>query len=177
MWLRQRTVEIAVLHQLYSIINYKKSNSQLMYLHQEGGITSTLIDVLFNLAWSHHWFKMPYFGHILWLLRQENILLHDIQQRTSGFKLGVFLPIMSVAVTWHWLRMGPSDMYLTRKASFKDTICLCSRIVFQAVLSLDVSTQTVFTPQPLRAPGYCRTPSGRAGGRQGRQAALTLSRP
>ena len=34
-----------------------------------------------------------------------------------------------------------------------------------------------FTPQPLRAPGYCRTPSGRAGGRQGRQAPLTLSRP
>ena len=44
---------------------------------------------------------------------------------------------------------------------------------------------TLFTPQPLRAPGYCRTPSGRAGGwaggraggRQGRQAPLTLSRP
>ena len=33
------------------------------------------------------------------------------------------------------------------------------------------------TPQPLRAPGYCRRPSGRAGGRQGRQAPLTLSRP
>ena len=33
------------------------------------------------------------------------------------------------------------------------------------------------TPQPLRATGYCRTPSGRAGGRQGRQALLTLSRP
>ena len=25
--------------------------------------------------------------------------------------------------------------------------------------------QAVFTPQPWRAPGYCRTPSGRAGGR------------
>ena len=36
---------------------------------------------------------------------------------------------------------------------------------------------SIFTPQPLRAPGYCRTPSGRAGGRQGRQAPLTLSRP
>ena len=42
-----------------------------------------------------------------------------------------------------------------------------------------------FYPAALKAPGYCRTPSGRAGGRadgraggrQGRQAALTLSRP
>ena len=39
-------------------------------------------------------------------------------------------------------------MYLTKKASFKDTLVealgLCYRIVFQPVLSLDVSTQTVF---------------------------------
>ena len=35
----------------------------------------------------------------------------------------------------------------------------------------------IFTPQPLRAPGYCRIPSGWAGGRQGRQAPLALSRP
>ena len=35
----------------------------------------------------------------------------------------------------------------------------------------------LFTPQPLRAPGYCSTPSGRVGGRQGRQAPLTLSCP
>ena len=38
-----------------------------------------------------------------------------------------------------------------------------------------------FYPAALKAPGYCRTPSGRAGGRaggrQGRQAPLTLSRP
>ena len=61
---------------------------------------------------------------------------------------------MSMAATWHRLRVGPSDMYLTRKASFKDTLfigmqqgkppSLCSRVVFLAVLSLDVNTQTVF---------------------------------
>ena len=28
-----------------------------------------------------------------------------------------------------------------------------------------VGITVVFTPQPLRAPGYCRTPGGRAGGR------------
>ena len=28
----------------------------------------------------------------------------------------------------------------------------------------------IFTPQPLRAPGYCRRPSGRAGGRQGKHS-------
>ena len=34
------------------------------------------------------------------------------------------MPIMSMAVTWHRLRVGPSDMYLTRKASFKDTLLI-----------------------------------------------------
>ena len=29
---------------------------------------------------------------------------------------------MFMAVNWHRLRMGPSDMYLTREASFKDTL-------------------------------------------------------
>ena len=61
---------------------------------------------------------------------------------------------MSMAVTWHWLHVGPLDMYLARKVSFKDTLvhkyaprkapALCSKIVFRTVLSLDVSTQTVF---------------------------------
>ena len=81
-------------------------------------------------------------------------MLQILQQRTSGFKLGVLLPIMFMAVTWHGLHMGPSNMDLTRKASFKDTFVhryatrkapsLCSRIVFRTVVSLDVSTQTVF---------------------------------
>ena len=54
--------------------------------------------------------------------------------------------------------------------------------------NLDVYGMVVilgFYPAALKAPGYCRTPSGRAGGRadgraggrQGRQAPLTLSRP
>ena len=29
-----------------------------------------------------------------------------------------------MAVTWHRLRVGPSDMYLSRKASFKDTLVI-----------------------------------------------------
>ena len=29
-----------------------------------------------------------------------------------------------MAVAWHQLRVGPSDMYLTRKASFKDTLLI-----------------------------------------------------
>ena len=38
-------------------------------------------------------------------------------------------------------------------------------------------SRSIFTPQPLRAPGYCRRLSGRAGGRKGSQAPLTLPRP
>ena len=34
----------------------------------------------------------------------------------------------------------------------------------------DIHCGSIFTPQPLRAPGYCRTPSGRAGGRAGGRA-------
>ena len=45
-----------------------------------------------------------------------------------------------------------------------------SSIIISALLML-------LTLQPLRALGYCRTPSGRVGGRQGRQAPLRLSRP
>ena len=45
----------------------------------------------------------------------------------------------------------------------------------------NINSFYVFTPQPLRAPGYCRRPSERVGGwageRQGRQAPLILSRP
>ena len=65
---------------------------------------------------------MPYFGHISCLLRSDTILLQILQQKTSGSKLEVIQPSMSMAVTWHRLCMGPSDMYLTRKASFKDTL-------------------------------------------------------
>ena len=45
-------------------------------------------------------------------------------------------------------------------------------LVVQKVLKLILweKHDCIFTPQPLRAPGYCRRPSGRAGGRVGGQA-------
>ena len=61
---------------------------------------------------------------------------------------------MSMAVTWHQLHVGLWDMYYTMKGIIQGHLVhrytprkatvLCSRIVFWAVLSLDVSTQTVF---------------------------------
>ena len=104
----------------HSIMYPKKSPT--WYLQLQKSTANTHFDVLFNLVWSHHWLKMPYFGHISCLLRYRIILLQNLQQETSGSKLGVLLPIMSMAVTWHWLSVGPSDMHLTRKASFKDTL-------------------------------------------------------
>ena len=50
------------------------------------------------------------------------MLIQTLQQKISGSKLGVHLLIMSVAVTWNQLRVGPSDIDLTTKASFKDTL-------------------------------------------------------
>ena len=93
-----------------------------MYLQLEESTAYTHFYVLFNLVWSHHWLKIPFFGHISCLLRLETTLLQILQQKTSRSKLGVLLPNMSMAVTWHQLRVGPSDMCLTRKASFKDTL-------------------------------------------------------
>ena len=49
-------------------------------------------------------------------------MLQILQLKTSASKLGVLLPNMSTAVTWHRLRVGHLDMYLTRKTSFKDTL-------------------------------------------------------
>ena len=51
------------------------------------------------------------------------------------------------------------------------------RYFFNRCVNLAYISLHIFTPQPLRAPGYCCRPSGRAGGRQGRQAPLTLSGP
>ena len=34
------------------------------------------------------------------------------------------LSIMSVAATWHQLRVGPSDMYFATKASFNDNMVI-----------------------------------------------------
>ena len=49
-------------------------------------------------------------------------MLPILPQMTSGYKLGFLLQIMSMVVSWHRLRVGLSDMYPTRKASFKDTL-------------------------------------------------------
>ena len=58
--------------------------------------------------------------------------------------LWVVLPVMSAAVTWHWLCMGPWGMYRARKTSIKDTLITCVqqkslkpvlKILFRAVIS------------------------------------------
>ena len=72
-----------------------------------------------SLIW-YHWRKITYFGHISYSSRHGNTLRHTLQQKTSGSMLGHLLPIMPMAVAWHWLRVGPSDIYLTSRASFKD---------------------------------------------------------
>ena len=89
----------------HSMIWSKKSRTG--YLQLEESTTITHFDVLFYLVWSHHWLKMPHFGHISCLLKQETILFQIWEQKTSGPKLGFLLPIMSMAVTWHRLHMGP----------------------------------------------------------------------
>ena len=65
----------------------------------------------------------------------------------------------------YWL--DPFHIYIFYQATCEGVLCVnCFAKNSQII---------IFTPQPLRAPGYCRRPSGRVGGRQGRQAPLTLS--
>ena len=94
------------------------------YLQLGESDANILFDVFFNLAWSHHRLEMSFFAHISSSLRWENMLLHTLQQKTSTSNLGVFLSIMSMVVTWHLLRAGGSDMYPTRKVSFKGTLVI-----------------------------------------------------
>ena len=81
-----------------------------------------------------------------------------------------------------WPQVMPI-FYREMPPGFTPDSCLRRNFVYISNLenggdkSLDQNFLNIVTPQPLRAPGYCRTPSGRAGGRQGRQAPLTLSRP
>ena len=51
----------------HSMIWPKKSHTG--YLQLEESTANTHFDVLFYSVWSHHWLKMPYFGHISCLLR------------------------------------------------------------------------------------------------------------
>ena len=46
-----------------------------------------------------------------------------LQKKTSGSKLGFLLPIMSMAVTWHRLRMGPRICILPERHHWR-TPCL-----------------------------------------------------
>ena len=85
------------------------------YLQLEESTANTHFDALFHLVWSHHWLKMPYLGHISCFLRWETILLPILQQKTWGSKLGVLLPIISMAVTWHRLRVGALGYVLYQK--------------------------------------------------------------
>ena len=119
MWLRQRTIKIgdAILLGLTpASIQWVclKSHSQGIY-NWRRVMQTHFLGVFFYLAWRHCRFRLLYFDHISCSLRWENILLHTLQQKTSESNLGVILPIM-----WHRLRVGPSDVYPTRKASFKD---------------------------------------------------------
>ena len=66
----------------HSIIWLK--NSHTGYLQLEESTANTPFEVLVKLVWSHHWLKMPHFGHISCLLRQETISL-----QTEDFRIQV----------------------------------------------------------------------------------------
>ena len=55
-------------------------------------------------------------------IKIANYLAPNFTTEDFRIQVRVLLPIIPMAVRWHRLRIGPSDMYFTRKASFKDTL-------------------------------------------------------
>ena len=129
----------------YSMICPKKSHTE--YLQLQKSTANTHFDVLFNLVSSHHW---PYFM----LIKVRNYLAPNFT--TGDFIIRVRGPPANYVYGSHMTLVKRGSLgysshqkgviqghlvhwYVSRRAP-----ALCSMIMFRTVLSLNVSTQTVF---------------------------------
>ena len=112
-----------------------------------------------NLSWTRHWRKMPFLGHNSCSVNQENILLHIYCRRPQDPGWGSscqLCPWLSLDTGYVW---GPGICtvserrhsrapwwYMSNKGSPKPAF----RILFQAAISSDVSSQTIFPYYTVR---------------------------
>ena len=155
MRLRQWIVKIGVpilwVHQLS--FNDLAQKSFTGYPQLEESTANTPIDVFFNLVWSHHWLKMTYFCSYFMFIKVRNYLATNftaedfriqIRGPPDNYVHGCHVtPVTRGALGYVSNQKGiiqghPGHRYATREA-----LGLCSRIVFWAVFTLDVSTHTV----------------------------------
>ena len=126
----------------------KKSHTG--YIQLMKSTANTHFDVLFNLVSSHHWLKMPYFV----LIKVRNYLAPHFT--TGDFRIRVRGPPANYVYGSHMAlvtrgslgysshQKGVIQRHLVQKYASRRAPALCSMIMFWSVLSLDVSTQTVF---------------------------------
>ena len=97
---------------------------------------------------------MPYFGHISCLLRSEihlapNFTTEDFRIQVRGhpakYVYGCHMTqVTRGALEYVSYQKGIIQGHLVHRYATRKAPSLCSRVLFRAVLSLDVSTQTVF---------------------------------
>ena len=100
--------------------------------------------ILFIFGTNDHWHaRVPHMWCLMTLTHIFKIIGHYMATTTATIN---FISCLS----FDCLHFGTDSfhIYLQRFLAQDGVLCLM-----------------IFTPQPLRAPGYCRTPSGRAGGR------------
>ena len=115
---------------------------------------NTLFHVFLNLLWSDYWLKMPSFWAYFMFMEVRKYLAAKL---TAGdFRIQVtgphanyvygyhVIPITSGALGYVSYQKGIIQGHPDHRYATRDALGLRSRIMFRAVLSLGVSTQTVF---------------------------------
>ena len=127
--------------------------SHTVYLQLEESIANTHFDVLLNLVWSHHWLKTPYLtifhvnqGKKLSCSKFYNKRLQDPSKGPpANYVYGCHMtPVTRGALEYVSYQKGIIQGHLVNRYASRRAPALCSRIVFRTVLSLDVSTQTIY---------------------------------
>ena len=142
MWLRQWTLKIGItilLGLTPAFIKWFSPKSHTQGIFNWRRVLRTYL-LMFSLIWCEIiiGLKCRILGFMF--IKVRNYLAP--KQKTED-KLGFLLPIVSMAVTRHRICLGPLDMYLTRKTSFKTPFSsVCIKESHRSVLHDRVSACT-----------------------------------
>ena len=153
MWLRQWTVKIGITISLgltLAFIQWLSPKCHIQCIFNLRRVLRTHI-LMFYCIWYEVIIGLkrriwPYFMFI----KVKNYLAPNFTTKDFRIQVRVLLPIMSMAVTWRGAleyvsyQKGIIQGHLVNRYASRRAPALCSRIVFRTVLSLDVSTQTIY---------------------------------
>ena len=174
---KRKSPEISFIHRylFWNSVTWNFVQNTPSLIHWKNGIHVMDQEVvrLINLNWIHHKTNFVKYTYVTMCVTKMqlhvSIITSSMRIKTPGF-----IHIQDSKI--HGANMGPTWVLSPQMGPM-----LAPWTLLLGILIRDSVESMLFTPQPLRALGYCRRPSGRAGGRaggrQGRQAPLTLSRP